>query len=391
MNRPTVEVADVFRAQGDNFMDQYTLGIQQLKVIRAITRCRTAALGGHADVCPNCQEAPAISYNSCRNRHCNKCQSQARERWMDARRQELLQTRYFHVVFTLPHELHTLVLQNQEELYNLLFRTVAETLREVARNSKHLGAEIGFFGILHTWGQNLLFHPHIHCVIPGGGISSDKERWIHPLYPFFLPVKALGKVFRGKFVDGLRRVYRKKQLICAGSIQHLEKPQCFSAFLRTLFRQNWVVYAKPAFGGPEQVIRYLGRYTHRVAISNHRLISFDGSTVTFRWRDYAGGNKTRIMALSSDEFMRRFLLHVLPKGFVRIRHFGVLANHCRSASIDLCRKLLEMAPLVRSSESAPPNPSWLCPRCHAPLILVLRLTAAQLFWRLSSNSFVDSS
>jgi len=391
MSRPTVEVADIFRAQGDNFIDQHTLGIQQLKVIRAITRCRTAALGGHADVCPNCQEAPVISYNSCRNRHCNKCQSQARERWMDARRQELLQSRYFHVVFTLPHELHTLVLHNQEELYNLLFRTVAETLREVARNSKHLGAEIGFFGILHTWGQNLLFHPHIHCVIPGGGISSDKERWIHPLYPFFLPVKALGKVFRGKFVDGLRRAHRKNQLICAGSIQHLEKPQCFSAFLRTLFRQNWVVYAKPAFGGPEQVIRYLGRYTHRVAISNHRLISFDGSTVTFRWRDYAGGNKTRIMALSSDEFMRRFLLHVLPKGFVRIRHFGVLANHCRSASIDLCRKLLEMAPLVRSSESAPPNPSWLCPRCHAPLILVLRLTAAQLFWRLSSNSFVDSS
>jgi len=391
MNRPTVEVADIFRAQGDHFIDQHTLGIQQLKVIRAITRCRTAALGGHADVCPNCQEAPAISYNSCRNRHCNKCQSQARERWMDARRQELLQTRYFHVVFTLPHELHALVLQNQETLYNLLFRTVAETLREVARNPKHLGAEIGFFGILHTWGQNLLFHPHIHCVIPGGGISPDKERWIHPLYPFFLPVKALSKVFRGKFIDGLRRAYRKKQLICAASIQHLEKPQCFSAFLRTLFRQNWVVYAKPAFGGPEQVIRYLGRYTHRVAISNHRLISFDGGTVTFRWRDYAGGNKQRVMTVSAEEFMRRFLLHVLPKGFVRIRHFGVLANHCRSASIDLFRKLLGMAPLLRSSDSAPPNPSWLCPRCQAPLILVLRLTAAQLFWRLSSNSFIDSS
>jgi hypothetical protein len=391
MNRPTVEVADIFRAQGDNFIDQHTLGIQQLKVIRAITRCRTAALGGHADVCPNCKEAPVISYNSCRNRHCNKCQSQARERWIDARRQELLQTRYFHVVFTLPHELHTLVLQNQEALYNLLFRTVAETLREVARNSKHLGAEIGFFGILHTWGQNLLFHPHIHCVIPGGGISPDKERWIHPLSLFFLPVKALGKVFRGKFVDGLRHAYRKNQLICAGSIQHLEKPRCFSEFLRTLFRQNWVVYAKPAFGGPEQVIRYLGRYTHRVAISNHRLISFANGTVTFRWRDYAGGNKTRVMTVSADEFMRRFLLHVLPKGFVRIRHFGVLANYCRSVSIDLCRKLLEMAPLVRSSESAPPNPSWLCPRCQTPLIVILRLTAAQLFWRFSSNSFADSS
>jgi hypothetical protein len=391
MSRPTVEVADIFRAQGDNFIDQHTLGIQQLKVIRAITRCRTAALGGHADVCPNCKEAPVISYNSCRNRHCNKCQSQARERWIDARRQELLQTRYFHVVFTLPHQLHTLVLQNQEELYNLLFRTVAETLREVARNSKHLGAEIGFFGILHTWGQNLLFHPHIHCVIPGGGISPDKDRWIQPLFPFFLPVQALGKVFRGKFVAGLRCAHRKRQLICAGSIQHLGKTQCFSAFLRTLFRQNWVVYAKPAFGGPEQVIRYLGRYTHRVAISNHRLISFDGGNVTFRWQDYAGGNKTRVMTVSSDEFMRRFLLHVLPKGFVRIRHFGVLANHCRSQSIDLCRKLLEMAPLVRSSESAPPNPSWLCPRCQAPLIVILRLTAAQLFWRFSSNSFADSS
>ena len=391
MNRPTVEVADIFRAQGNNFTDQHTLGIQQLKVIQAITRCRTAALGGHADVCPNCQEAPVISYNSCRNRHCNKCQSQSRERWMDARRQELLHTRYFHVVFTLPHELHTLVLQNQEALYNLLFRTVAETLREVARNPKHLGAEIGFFGILHTWGQNLLFHPHIHCVIPGGGISPDKERWLHPLYPFFLPVKALGKVFRGKFVDGLRRAYRKNQLICAGSIQHQEKPQCCSAFLRTLFRQNWVVYAKPAFGGPEKVIRYLGRYTHRVAISNHRLISFVGGNVTFRWRDYAGGNKTRVMTVSADEFMRRFLLHVLPKSFVRIRHFGVLANHCRSESIDLCRKLLAMGPLVRSSDSTPPNPSWLCPRCQAPLTIILRLTAAQLFWRLSSNSFTDSS
>jgi hypothetical protein len=391
MNRPTVEVADIFRAQGDKFIDPHTLGIQQLKVIRAITRCRTAALGGHADVCPNCKEAPVISYNSCRNRHCNKCQSQARERWMDARRQELLQTRYFHVVFTLPHELHTLVLQNQEELYNLLFRTVAETLRDVARNSKHLGAEIGFFGILHTWGQNLLFHPHIHCVIPGGGISPDREQWIHPPYPFFLPVKVLGNVFRAKFVAGLRRAHRKKLLTRAGSIQHLAETKPFSAFLRTLFRQSWVVYAKPAFGGPEQVIRYLGRYTHRVAISNHRLICFEGGNVTFRWRDYAGGNKSRVMTVSSDEFMRRFLLHVLPKGFVRIRHFGVLANYCRSVSLHLCRKLLEMAPLIQSSQSAPPNPSWLCPRCQAPLIVILRLTAAQLFWRFSSNSLVDSS
>ena len=391
MNRPTIEVADIFRARGKDFIDRHSLDIQQLKAIRAITQCRTAALGGHVDVCPQCGGDPSISYNSCRNRHCNKCQSQARNRWIEARKQELLDARYFHVVFTLPHDLHVLVLQNQGELYNLLFRTVAETLREVARNLQHLGAEIGFFSILHTWGQNLLFHPHIHCVIPGGGITPDKTRWIHPQYPFFLPVKVLGKVFRGKFVAGLRRLHRKTRLTCAGSIQHLAEPKCFSAFLRTLFRQNWVVYAKPAFGGPEQVIRYLGRYTHRVAISNHRLVSFNGEQVTFRWRDYAGGNKQRLMTVSADEFIRRFLLHVLPKGFVRIRHFGILANFRRSTFIDLCRTLLEMTPAVRSLVQGGSPFSWLCPRCRTPMILIERLTASQLFWRLSAKAFADSS
>jgi hypothetical protein len=391
MSRPTVEVADIFRAQADKVIDKHHLSVQQLKVIRAMMRCRTAALGGHVDVCPQCAGEPAISYNSCRNRHCNKCQAQARHRWIEARKQELLQTRYFHVVFTLPQQLHTLVLENPAELYGLLFRTVAETLREVARHPKHLGAEIGFFGILHTWGQNLLFHPHIHCVIPGGGISPNRERWIHPEYAFFLPVKVLAKVFRGKFVAGLRRAHRKKRLTCAGSIQFLAEPKHFAAVLRTLFRQEWVVYAKPAFGGPEQVIRYLGRYTHRVAISNHRLVSFDGDHVTFRWRDYAGGNKLRTMTVSAHEFIRRFLLHVLPKGFVRIRHFGVMANYQRSESIALCRKLLNMSPLTRSSECRAPNPTWLCPRCHSPLIVIARLTATQLFFRLSANYFTDSS
>jgi hypothetical protein len=287
--------------------------------------------------------------------------------------------------------LHGLVLQNQAELYNLLFRTVAKTLREVARNSRHLGAEIGFFGILHTWGQNLLFHPHIHCVIPGGGIAPDKTRWIHPQYPFFLPIKVLAKVFRGKFVAGLRRLLGKKRLICAGSIQHLSEPKHFSAFLRTLFRQNWVVFAKPAFGGPDQVIRYLGRYTHRVAISNHRLVSFNEEQVTFRWRDYAGGNKKRLMTVSVDEFMRRFLLHVLPKGFVRIRHFGVLANFSRSEFIELCRKLLAMTPLDHSDINSTSSLSWRCPRCRSRMILIDRLTASQLFWRLSETAFADSS
>jgi Putative transposase/Transposase zinc-binding domain len=391
MSRPTLEVADILRAHADNFINKHDLRVQQLKVIRAIVRCRTAALGGHVDVCPRCGGDPVISYNSCRNRHCNKCQAQARRRWVDARKLELLPTRYFHVVFTLPHELHTLILQNQAELYNLLFRTVAETLREIARNPKNLGAEIGFFGILHTWGQNLLFHPHIHCVIPGGGISPNKDRWIHPKYPFLLPVKALAKVFRGKFIAGLRRAHHKNRLTCAGSIHHLTEPKYFAAFLRTLFRQDWVVYAKPAFGGPEQVIRYLGRYTHRVAISNHRLVSFDGERVTFRWRDYAGGNKMKTMIVSADEFIRRFLLHVLPKGFVRIRHFGVMANYQRSESIALCTRLLDVTPPIPSPESHPPNATWLCPRCHTPMILIARLTAAQLYWRFSSTVFADSS
>ncbi len=393
MNRPTVEVADIFRAQGSNFIDRQRdrICFQQLKVMRAILHCRTAALGGHIDICPRCGGDKTISYNSCRNRHCPKCQAQARQRWIAARKEELLETRYFHVVFTLPHELHSLILQNEAELYSLLFRAVADTLLEVAANPEHLGAGIGFFGILHTWGQNLLFHPHIHCVIPGGGLSPDHSHWIHPRYPFFLPVKALSKVFRGKFVDRLKRMHRQSRLTFAGSIERMSDPKCFAAFLRTLFRQDWVVYAKPAFGGPEQVLRYLGRYTHRVAISNHRLVSFDGNTVTFRWKDYARGNKQRLMTVSAEEFIRRFLVHVLPKGFVRIRHFGFMTNYQRSSSLDLCRQRLGMAPLIRSTEIAPTVSSWLCPKCGGLMTVVERLTAAAVIWRFVSTCFSDTS
>jgi hypothetical protein len=388
-----VEVADIFRAQGSPFIDRHRdrIRFQQLKVMRAILHCRTAALGGHIDVCPRCGGDKTISYNSCRNRHCPKCQTQARQRWIAARKQELLKTRYFHVVFTLPHELHTLILQNEAELYNLLFRAVADTLLEVAANPEHLGAEIGFFGILHTWGQNLLFHPHIHCVIPAGGLSPDHSHWIHPRYPFFLPIKVLSKVFRGKFVDGLKRALRQDRLTFAGSIEQMSEPKCFAPFLRTLFRQDWVVYAKPAFGGPEQVLRYLGRYTHRVAISNHRLVSFDGDNVTFRWRDYVRGNKQRLMTVSADEFIRRFLVHVLPKGFVRIRHFGFMANYQRSSSLNLCRQRLEMAPVIRSTEIARAVSSWVCPRCGGTMTIVERLTAAQMMWRFVPKCFLDTS
>jgi putative transposase/transposase-like zinc-binding protein len=388
-----VEVADIFRAQGSQFIDRHRdrIGVQQLKVMRAILHCRTAALGGHIDICPRCGGDKTISYNSCRNRHCPKCQSQARQRWIAARKEELLETRYFHVVFTLPHELHTLILQNETELYNLLFRTVADTLLEVAANPGHLGAKIGFFAILHTWGQNLLFHPHIHCVIPGGGLSPDHIGWIHSRDAFFLPIRVLSKVFRGKFVDALKHAHRRGRLMFAGSIQRMEDPKCFAAFLRTLFRQNWVVYAKPAFGGPEQVLRYLGRYTHRIAISNHRLVSFDGTHVTFRWRDYARGNKQRLMTVSAEEFIRRFLVHVLPKRFVRIRHFGFMANYQRSSARELSRQLLKMTPIIRSTETAASLSSWTCPKCGGPMTIVERLTAIQMLWRFVSKCFSDTS
>ncbi len=388
-----MEVADILRAEGNDFIDRHRhrIHFQQLKVIDAIVRCRTAALGGHIDACPRCGGEGTISYNSCRNRHCPKCQTQARQRWIAARERELLETQYFHVVFTLPHELHPLVLQNQAELYNLLFRAVAETLREVAGNPKHLGAQIGFFLILHTWGQNLLFHPHIHCVIPAGGIALDRSHWIRPRYPFFLPVKILGKVFRGKFVDRLQKASRRKELTLTGQIQHLSEPKHFAAFLRTLFRKDWVVYAKRPFGGPEHVLRYLGRYTHRIAISNHRLLSFDGSNVTFRWRDYARGNKSRTMTVSASEFIRRFLLHVLPKRFVRIRHFGFMANSQRSASMELCRRLLEMAAVPPPEQAPATNSTWLCPTCRAPMVVIERLTAAQIAWRFTSKCFLDTS
>ena len=393
MTRPAVEVADILRAQGSNFIKSHRNGIrfQQLKVMRAIVRCRTAVLGGHIDKCLQCGKEWGLSFNSCRNRHCPKCQAQARKRWIAARERELLKTPYFHVVFSLPHQLNALIRQNEVELYNLLFRVVAETLTEVAANPKHLGAEIGFFGILHTWGQNLLFHPHIHCVIPAGGLAPERTRWIHGSARFFLPLKVLKKVFRGKFIEGLKDVFAQKRLRFAGLIQHLATQSNFAVFVRKLHRHEWVVYVKPPFGGPEQVLCYLGRYTHRVAISNHRLLAFDGDNVTFHWRDYAHGNVQRTMTVSAEEFIRRFLMHVLPKSFSRIRHFGFMANHRRSKSFELCRLLLAMAPLPSSPETTPTHSTRLCPACQAPLTVVERLTAIQIIWRFSVKCYSDTS
>jgi hypothetical protein len=391
MNRPPVEVADILRAQGKRFLDRYrsSFGFQQLKAFRAIQNCRTAALGGHLDACPQCGYQ-AISYNSCRNRHCPKCQAQARERWRAARERELLSTSYFHVVFTVPHELNLLAQHNPRLFYHLLFTASAATLLEVAADPKHLGAKIGILSILHTWGQNLLAHPHIHGVIPAGGISPDRTRWVHPRYPFFLPVKVLSRVFRGKFIAGLKRLYRRKQLRCAGPSAVLAEEKPFRELLRRLHRQDWVVYAKPAFGGPRQVLRYLGRYTHRVAISNHRLLSFDGERVTFRWKDYAHGGKQRQMTLTGTEFLRRFFLHVLPKGFVRIRHFGFLANRFRVSRLKLCRQLLtsDFLPTQPAPVPSPDTSVWHCPHCGTVMVVIQTFTAEQL---PSWCSYLDSS
>lgn len=393
MIRPAVEVADILRAQGNSFFDRHSgwLRFQQLKVMRAISRCRTAALGGHIDKCLRCGKDWGLSFNSCRDRHCPKCQAQSRQRWIAARQEELLATSYFHVVFTLPHQLNALIRQNPVELYNLLFRSVAETLMEVAANPEHLGAEIGFFAILHTWSQNLLFHPHIHCVVPSGGLAPGRTHWIRGSATFFLPLPVLQEVFRGKFIDGLEQALAENRLRFPGLIQHMADAKGFAEFVRKLHRHKWVVYTKPSFGGPEQVLRYLGRYTHRVAISNHRLVSFDGDQVTFRWRDYAHGNKKRKMMLSAEEFIRRFLLHVLPKGFVRIRHFGFMANYQRSASLDLCRQLLDMAPIVRCSETTSTASVRLCPNCNGPITVIEKLNSAQIRWRFVSTCFSDSS
>jgi hypothetical protein len=383
MSRPPLEVADLIRTAGTAFLkrNRHWLRWKHVQVLRAIARCRTAALGGHLDECTRCGHR-AISYNSCRNRHCPKCQTSARERWIAARQRELLPTRYVHVVFTLPRELAPLTLQNKKIIYDLLFRASAETLLEVARDPRRRGAEIGFFSVLHTWSQKLGLHPHVHCVIPAGGLSLEHTRWVKSRDHFFLPIKVLSRVFRGKFVAALQCAFREGHLRFSGNLTLLAQPKIFAAWLRPLFRKDWVIYSKPPFGGPQHVLQYLGRYTHRVAISNHRLISFADGKVTFRWRDSAHQNQQRLMTLSVDEFLRRFLFHLLPKGFVRIRNFGFLANRRRTVLLPLCFQLLSSRPASQtgqgSSTADGAKDLWRCPQCAGPMAVIERLTAAQI-------------
>ena len=386
MSRPPLEVADILRSAGDAFIERnrHWLGWKHVKVLLAIARCRTAALGGHLDECTRCGHR-AISFNSCRNRHCPKCQTAARDRWIAARQKELLPTRYLHVVFTLPGRLSPLVLQNKKIIYDLLFRTSAETLLEVARNPEHLGVEIGFFSVLHTWSQKLTAHPHVHCVVPAGGLSPDHARWIRSRDNYFLPKKVLAELFRGKFVDALKEAFQNGQLHFHGDLKLLAQPEIFAAWLRPLHRQDWVVYLKRPFGGPAYVVHYLGRYTHRVAISNHRLVSFKDGQVTFRWRDSAHHNEQKLMTLSVDEFLRRFLLHILPKGFVRIRNFGFLANRRRSTLLPLCFQLLGTTPQPPAEEHSSSTEDaaelYRCPHCGGPMKVIERLTAAEILLR----------
>ena len=379
IHRPSFEVADIVRAHRSQFIEEYghLINADQIRVLNAIENCRTAVLGGHVSECDQCGHQ-VISYNSCRNRHCPKCQGASREQWLAERTGELLPVPYFHVVFTLPQLLAPLALQNKRLMYGMLFRAASETLLEIAADPKHLGANIGFLGVLHTWGQNLLHHPHIHFVIPGGGLSDDHTRWVGSSDRFLLPVKVLSRVFRGKFLGFLRRAFRKGKLVFHGDLASLAEDGAFNKLVNRAFECEWVVYAKPPFGGPEQVLRYLARYTHRVAISNSRILSVEGDEVTFRWKDYTHGNKNKAMTVRATEFLRRFLIHVLPKGFVRIRLFGFLANRRRAKMLAVCRQVLNAKATPKPDAAAEPTEPLKCPSCNSGYLRTVENLQPQL-------------
>lgn len=366
-----LEVADVFRRHGEAYRRAHEahLGRVERRVMSAIALCRTAALGGHTEACAECGLV-RCAYNSCRNRHCPKCQGQARAEWLAARQAELLPVPYFHVVFTLPAAVAEIAFQNKAAVYAILFRTAAETLRTIAADPKHLGAEIGLVAVLHTWGQNLHHHPHVHCLVPGGGPSLDRTRWVACRPGFFLPVRVLSRLFRRLFLDALRAAVAAGELGFFGELAGLAQPTAFHRRLRELRRVEWVVYAKPPFGSPAQVLAYLGRYTHRVAIANSRLLSVTDTAVAFRWKDYRHHGKSKVMTLAADEFIRRFLLHTLPDGFHRIRHYGFLANGHRADRLAVCRLLLDLpqAAAEPAEDTVPPRQPERCPGCGGVMV-----------------------
>ena len=378
MSRPSLELADIFQRYGEAYRRTHAMPLEQLKPMRAIETCRTAALGGHVESCGHC-EHQRIAYNSCRNRHCPKCQTLAKEEWLARRKAELLPIPYYHVVFTLPPGIAELALQNKKAIYNILFAASAETLLTIAADPKHLGAKIGFFSILHTWGQNLLHHPHVHCVVTGGGIGGgigpEGQIWIRCRDNFFLSVRVLSRLFRRLFLAALA----KAELTFHGQLIHLNEAAAFEKHIAGARKQDWIVYAKAPFGGPEQVIDYLGRYTHKVAISNHRLLSGEDGQISFSYKDYSSADpqRERVMTLSADEFIRRFLLHVVPAGYQRIRHYGLYANRNRESNLELSRKLLDVTCLDLLPSAAQTRQvlkeiveaAATCPRCKVGKML----------------------
>jgi Putative transposase/Transposase zinc-binding domain len=383
MREHRLEVADVFRTYEKEFFAQWghVLGPHQRKTFEAIRDCRTAALGGHVEYVEQCDTCGhrVISYNSCRDRHCPKCQALARAKWLAERETELLPVPYFHVVFTLPQKIGGLALQNAREIYGILFRAASETLLTIAADPKRLGAAIGFLAVLHTWGQNLHLHPHLHCVVPGGGISPDGWHWIGcKNKSFFLPVDVLSSRFRNLFLIYLRKAFQAGRLKFQGEMAALASPAAFEALCRQARRIKWVVFVKPPFGGPEQVLKYLARYTHRVAISNRRLLSMEDGRVAFEYKDYADGNQTKVMTLEATEFIRRFLLHILPSGFVRIRQFGFLANRARGKKLVLCRALLGASAPAKTAvtehgREIEERDDRLCPACKIGHMILVRI------------------
>jgi len=384
LSRPAHELADIFRQHGSHYREKHRLPRQQLRAMRAIETCRTSALGGHVEKCDQCHYT-RVSYNSCRNRHCPKCLNTERAKWLRSRQEELLPVEYFHVVFTLPGQFARIAFYNKELLYGLLFHAAAETLLTIARDPRHLGAKIGFFGILHTWGQNLLHHPHVHFVIPGGGIGPD-GKWAHCRPGFFLPVRVLSRLFRRLFLQALKEAFQRNQIQFVGEIESLKQQTAFLDYLKPLEQCEWVVYAKPPFGGPGKVLDYLGRYTHRVALSNDRIRDVSNGQVSFQWRDYRDRDKyrSRVMTVPAEEFIRRFLIHTLPAGFRRIRFFGFMASRCRKQQLALCRQLLciavtELLPTPAQCGAAvallDSRPSRTCPHCHTGVLVRLGLAA----------------
>jgi len=393
MTEHRLEVADVVRQHQEEFLQRWghTVSPQQRKALRDIGSCRTAALGGHVEQCDQCGHR-LTGFNSCRNRHCPKCQFSARDKWLARRARELLPVPYFHLVFTLPQLLAPLALQNQKVVYHLLLRATAETLLQIAADPRHLGAQLGFLTVLHTWGQNLHHHPHVHCVVPGGGLSSQGSRWISCRKNFFLPVRVLSRLFRGKFLALLQDAYRKGQLRFHGALAGWAEPSHFARLSKQLKKSDWVVYSKPPFGGPEQVLTYLSRYTHRVAISNSRRLSLRDGHVSFQWRDYRDG-QTKVMTLSAVEFLRRFLQHILPAGFVKIRHFGFLANRSRRDKLAQCRELLSC---IQDTLSVTPpcKADHVCPVCGTGILRIVEWLAAVSVLQaagLSQSVSMDSS